>query len=105
MPDMTGRRQPLMKYLIRKVGVRKTSAVLEFVIAWEMARNAWMEEHRGEEFTLADYQAYWKVSERTAYRDQAVFREAFDDCWATPTDLLEEARRQRVRSWQKMRWA
>ena len=93
------RKQPLMKVLLLRVGVRKTAAVLEFVISWEMARN-----ELGDDMTLEQYQQFWKVSRATAFRDQQLFREALGDWFRTPADLLNAAHEQNV-TWQKMRFA
>jgi hypothetical protein len=89
---------------VRNVGLRKTLKVMTFVMAWEMARQSWEKEHPGERFTIEEYGPWWKESRASAFREQALFRQSVGDRWATPTELLEEAARQKVSSWREVRW-
>lgn len=45
--------------------------VLTFIVAWAMVRD-----DLGREPTIDEYAKWWKQSERTAYREQALFRQA-----------------------------
>lgn len=78
---------PLMEYLRRRVGFRRSIQVLAFMVAWDTARRAL---HGREPMTLQEYADWWKVSRPTAFREQARFREAFPG-ETTPDRLLDLA--------------
>lgn len=82
--DVTG--EPLLTIASRQIGMRRAFRVLTFMAAWDRARKAM----RRETITLQEYRDWWRETERTAYRDQALFREAFPD-EATPDRLLDLA--------------
>lgn len=84
------RRQTLMRYLTRTVGVRKAYRVVAFVVAWEIART-----ELGDEMTVDEYADYWKVSRATGFREQQAFREAFP-MLVTPNELIDLAKEQQV---------
>lgn len=70
----------------RNVGLRKAFQALTFMAAWDRARRAL----RRETLTLDEYCDWWKVNRRTAFREQARFREAFPG-EVTPDRLLDLA--------------
>ena len=60
--------------------------MLSFMIAWDVVR-----QELGHEPTVEEYADWWKLSIRTAYREQAAFRK----CWPTekdPARLMDAAR-------------
>jgi hypothetical protein len=71
--DVTG--EPLLAVATRRVGLRRAFRVLMFMAAWDHARKSM----RRETITLQEYAEWWRANERTAYREQALFREAFPD--------------------------
>lgn len=89
----------IAEYVVREVGFWNGQKVLAFIMAWESARAALGQES----MTLDEYRDWWRTSERTAYREQALFRRAFPD-YGTPDELLALARSQRV-AVQELRWA
>lgn len=98
------RKLPLMRYLTKKLGVRRGYMCMAFIVAWGTAAAAFADEHPGEEFNVTRYYEWWKISESTAMREQRLFREAFPQ-YSTPSDLLDEVRRQKVGSVQELRWS
>jgi hypothetical protein len=56
------------------------------MVEWQIARD----QLGRESITLAEFREWWRISERTAYRDQAYFREAFPG-ETTPDRLLDAA--------------
>jgi hypothetical protein len=83
--------EPLLTIAARVVGLRKAFRVLTFMAAWDRARRAM----RHETLTLAEYADWWKVPESTAYREQALYRQAFPG-ESTPDRLLDAAEGQWV---------
>lgn len=83
--------EPLLTIAARQLGMRRAFRVLTFMAAWDRARKAM----RRERITLQEYAEWWRETERTAYRDQALFRQAFpgED---TPDHLLDLAEGQWV---------
>ena len=88
-----------MEYLVAELGVRKALKVMTFMVAWEMVRA-----QLGRPITLEDYAERLGYSRAKSFRDQALFRDAFPEEFATPEDVLELARAQGV-SVQQVRWA
>jgi len=86
--------EPLLAIASRQVGLRRAFRVLTFMAAWDRARTALGKRP----ITLQEYSTWWRENERTAYREQALFREAFpgED---TPERLLDLAMAQ----WQERR--
>jgi len=78
--------EPLLTIASRRVGLRRGFRVLTFMASWDRARRALDKRP----ITLEEYREWWRESERTAYRDQALFREAFPD-ELTPDHLLDLA--------------
>jgi hypothetical protein len=79
-------RAPLLQLARSRVGVRRAYRVVTFMVCWHIARR----ELDVDELTLDAYAEWWRVPERTAYREQALFREAFPE-EATPDRLLDRA--------------
>jgi hypothetical protein len=82
--EVTG--EPLLTIAARAVGLRRAFRVLTFMAAWDRARRALDKRP----ITLEDYHSWWRENERTAYREQALFREAFPG-EVTPDRLLDLA--------------
>lgn len=78
--------EPLLTIAARQIGMRRAFRVLTFMAAWDRARKAM----RRETLTLQEYADWWRENQRTAYRDQALFREAFPS-ESTPDRLLDLA--------------
>lgn len=89
------RKQYLMPSMIKRVGMRKALRAMGFIVAWESAQQMVATEDPGAHFGIERYIVYWKMSKATAYREQAAFREAVPG-FDSPTDLIAEARRQKV---------
>jgi hypothetical protein len=83
--------EPLLTIAGRNVGLRQAFQALTFMAAWDRARKALLREN----LTLEDYADWWKVNRRTAFREQARFREAFPG-ETTPDRLLDLAEGQWV---------
>jgi hypothetical protein len=81
---MAKRREPrtLLEAAVMRVGLLKGPRVVAFMVAWSIA-----ERELGHEPTLAEYREWWNESERTAYREQALFRECFPG-ESTPSRLM-----------------
>jgi hypothetical protein len=77
----------LFELLRRRVGFRRAVQVLEFMVAWDIARRSL---HGREPLTLDEYADWWKRTRSTAFREQARFREALPG-ETTPDRLLDLA--------------
>lgn len=78
-----------------RVGLKNGTRVMAFVIAW-----ADTEAELDREPTIEEYAAAWKVSARTAYRELALFREAWPE-FESPSGLaalMQEVAREKL-SW------
>lgn len=84
--DTTG--EPLLVVAARRVGLRKAFKVLTFMAAWDRAQRA-----IGHEIGIEAYADWWREPNGTAYRHQALFREAFPG-EKTPARLLAIAEKQ-----------
>jgi hypothetical protein len=73
-----------MAYAATRLGPLKGSRVLTFMIAWDVARR-----EVGDDLTVAAYAEWWKLSERTAWRELATFHELFPD-ERNPTRIMRE---------------
>lgn len=73
---------PLLTVAARRVGLRRAFKVLSFMAAWDHAQRA-----VGHELGITEYARWWNEPEATAYRHQALFRNAFPD-ETTPARLL-----------------
>lgn len=86
---------------IGRVGVWKGTRSVEFMVAWQLAREAlgddWPE-HDGVTAELRAYATWWRHKERTAWNDLARFRVAFPE-EATPSRLMGLA----AGSWERSR--
>ena len=60
----------------------KASRVAAFIVCWAMA----MWDEGVDEFSITEYQRYWKESERQAYRIQNEFRDLWPE-FDTPNEL------------------
>jgi hypothetical protein len=94
---------PLMRYLTRKLGVRRGYMCMSFIVAWGTAEELFAQEQPDEVFNVTRYFEWWKISEATAMREQRLFREAFPDM-STPAELLALARERRV-AVQDLQWS
>lgn len=74
------RRRTLASVAIERVGVRKGGRVLAFAMEWGLVVQELKRRPTVEEFA-----EFWKVSNATAYRDQARWRETFPE-FDTPSD-------------------
>jgi hypothetical protein len=72
----------LLEQCVARGGVLKGSRVAQYTIAWAIV---WRDLDR--EPTVSEYAEWWKESERTAYKHQAEFREAFPE-YATPAPFV-----------------
>jgi hypothetical protein len=78
--------ESLWVVLTRKVGIRNAFKVLLFVAQWAHV----YEYLRGPLRSIDEYAEFWRVSERFAYRQQKLFREALGD--SNPNRLWQELR-------------
>lgn len=83
--------EPLVTIATRALGLRRGMKALSFMAAWDHARRSM----RRESITLDEYADWWKESRASAYRHQAIFREAFPG-ESTPDRLLDMAEGQWV---------
>jgi hypothetical protein len=77
----------LQELAATRVGLIRSMKVVTFIVSWGIACEA-----IGQPLTLEEYADWWKESRSTAFREQAVFREAFPG-ETTPqriVDLLSE---------------
>jgi hypothetical protein len=77
---------PLLTVAARRVGTRRAFKVLTFMASWEYARR----QMRVQTLTVPEYAEWWREPEATAYRHQALFREAFPG-EKNPDRLLDAA--------------
>lgn len=83
---MSTKREPtILDVCVAKKGIYKGGRVATFIVCWCIASNA-----LGREITLEEYREWWKESERTAYREQARFREVFPQL-ANPQPIADNA--------------
>lgn len=73
----------LIELCVERVGFRRGAKVMAFVIAWGRAKEA-----LGHVPGVEEYADYWKVNHRTAWREIALFREAFPEL-ERPDPLLD----------------
>lgn len=81
------RREPrtIMEVCIAQKGVVKGARVCSFIVQWCIASNA-----LGREISIEEYADWWKEHVRTAYREQARFREVFPHM-STPQAIANQA--------------
>jgi hypothetical protein len=82
----------LGKWAALKAGVRvapKAARVAGFVIAWAVG----MREEERDEYSITEYQRFWKEGERQAYRLQSDFRELWPE-FETPNELAHQVMKQ-----------
>jgi hypothetical protein len=84
--NVDGKPQPLALIASGRVGLIKAGRVMAFMVQWQIVRD----DQGGDEPTLEQYAAWWNCSIRTAYREQALFRQAFPG-EVSPTRLLDLA--------------
>lgn len=93
------RKQPetLMEYAIARGGIRKGAKAMTFLISWATAVEDLGHELGGDGGTLsaamAEYAEYWKLTERSAWRDLSAFRQVFGTA-ADPAAIVRAARRE-----------
>jgi hypothetical protein len=75
--------QTLAMIAAGRVGVIKSARVMAFMVQWQIAAD-----DLGREPTVEEYAEWWNSSRRTAFREQALFREAFPG-ENTPRRLLD----------------
>lgn len=73
----------LLEHCLARAGLVKGGRVASVIAGWAIAS-----ENVGHELTLQEYREWWRMSERTAYREQAIFREAFPE-FSTPQVLAD----------------
>lgn len=77
-------RKSLLALCIERTGSHlKGARIAAFIVAWGLAR-----QELGDSITVESYAAWWKQSRRTAFREQAEFREAFAPL-ETPDAVLD----------------
>lgn len=87
---MPRQKEMLGVYLFRKLGYRKGTKAAAFIVAWGIYADSLSE---GEVPTMDGYQRYWKSNPAAAYRERAVFHDAFPDD-LTPDRIWRLAREQ-----------
>ena len=78
------RKHHTIKTIIARIGPRATYKVMVFVASWGIFMR---KEGRPPE-TVDEFADWWKISQATAFRDQALFRKALPDA-DDPTHLLQ----------------
>jgi len=73
----------LLQIATKRVGVRSGFKAVTYMVAWQIVRD-----DLGHDPTVAQYADWWRESQATAYREQALFREAFPE-ERTPARLLD----------------
>jgi hypothetical protein len=63
----------------------KASRVAAFIVLWALA----MKDEKRDEYTITEFQRYYNEGERTAYRNQAEFRELWTE-FETPNELARQ---------------
>lgn len=90
--------ESLIEYAAARVGQVRAARVIAFMVQWNTARidlgDEWPTE--GIEAEARAYADWWRLSERTAWRELARFREVFPD-EPTPTRLLHLLRAEQRR--------
>lgn len=93
---------PLAVELYRKVGFRKGTKALEFVVAFGL-----LYEQLGEAPTMAQYIEHWKMSVAGGYRDRDAWVAAVGDrdpleVWLAARDRVEERKDRKIALMQMM---
>lgn len=93
---------PLAVELYRKVGFRKGTKALEFVVAFGL-----LYEHLGSTPSMLQYQEHWKMSLAGAYRDRDAWVLAMGDrdpleVWLAARDRVEERKDRKIALMQMM---
>jgi hypothetical protein len=71
--------------MVTKVTPR-ASRVAAFIVLWAWA----MKDEKRDSFSITEFQRYYAVNERNAYRDQADFRALWGDEFETPDELARQ---------------
>jgi hypothetical protein len=74
-----------LEVAIRNAGLRKAITATNWAYCWAVTREA-----LGHEPTVEEVADWWKMSRRTAFREQATFRAAFPDL-ESPAKIYETA--------------
>lgn len=83
----TRKQDVLFVALARKVGLRDAYKVLLFIICWGTVYEA----TDGPVESIEEYAGWWNQNERSAYREQELFRKAFEHD-ANPNRVWEQLR-------------
>jgi hypothetical protein len=93
----------LLAVAIAQAGVWKGTRAVEFMVAWQTARESLNDEwpeHDGVTAQLYAYRDWWRQAQRTAWRDLERFRAAFPG-ESTPSHLVDVALA--AKSWDRQR--
>jgi hypothetical protein len=87
---------PLAYVLYKRVGFRKATRAMEFVVAWGLAT-----EELGHPVSMAEYTTYWHMSTANAYRDRDAWVAAapgydVEKLWASISDRISERKDRKV---------
>lgn len=87
------RRNPsFLELAVKRVGFRKGTNVMSFVVAWAYTEGKLRESEPGAVPSLEQYAVDWKVSTRTAQRELALYRETWPEYPEGPSQLLAAMR-------------
>jgi aminopeptidase N len=78
------RRVTWMEIAVRNAGLRKGQTALVWALSWAVTR-----ESLGRDPSAEEVAAWWKESVRTAYREQAAFKDAFPTL-DSPAKIFED---------------
>jgi hypothetical protein len=84
MPRRQTRKVTWIEVGVRNAGLRKTIKGLSWAYMWATVR-----EVQGSDPTVEQVANWWKEAERTSYREQAAFREAFPTL-ETPAKIFQD---------------
>lgn len=85
MTDRKDRNRSVLELALRRGGVWKGARATETIVAWALAERALGHplglgiRHEGVSAAMSEYAEYWKISERTAWRELHRFREVFPE--------------------------
>lgn len=84
---MPARKRPVtwLEVAVRNAGMRKAMTAVSWAHTWAIAREA-----LGHDPTVEEVADWWKMPRRSAFREQAIFREAFPTL-ETPAKIYESA--------------
>jgi signal recognition particle subunit SEC65 len=85
MPKKRRLRDDPIVRLVKRHGIADVSRAMGFAAAWAV-----VEEDLGRPPSIREYQAWWRQSERTTFREQAAFRKVLG--FDSPAELVARAR-------------